>query len=90
MSLAAVTSLRDRRKFAAAPAGLIALGVLLALVVVAFALGIYVALPLILGILVFPALTGATGWAVFGLTAASFAAVWLVMALITRLTSSKR
>ncbi|WWV91877.1 hypothetical protein GMYAFLOJ_CDS0047 [Microbacterium phage phiMiGM15] len=73
-----------RRNVALGAAGITGV-VLLAILAVAFVLGLYVALPLVLGILVFPSLLGLTGWGVFLSTLGSFAGVWLVLGLLQAL-----
>lgn len=62
--------------------------ILLTILAVAVALGFYIALPLVLGILVFPALFGLTGWGVFLSTVASFLGVWLILGLLGRLNKN--
>ncbi|WDS51677.1 membrane protein [Microbacterium phage Barnstormer] len=57
---------------------------ILAVVAIIVSLFIWAGIPLLIGLLVFPAL-GFTGWAVFGLTVATYAAWWLILALIGKL-----
>ncbi|GEB46969.1 hypothetical protein MTE01_29140 [Microbacterium testaceum] len=81
---AKLTALNPPRK-RAAEGGVVFAAILFAILAVVVALGIYVGIPLALGILVFPALLGLTGWGVFLSTVASFAGVWLVLGALNRL-----
>ncbi|WDS52069.1 membrane protein [Microbacterium phage Caron] len=85
MTTAAADLRKLERLLRPAPStGLIVGAAILAVFAILASLFIWAGIPLLIGLLVFPAL-GFTGWAVFGLTVATYAAWWLILALIGRL-----
>jgi len=72
------------RPTVSSPSGwLIAGGVLLFVLLAVLALALWLAPPLVLGLLVFPAL-GLTGWATFWATVVAFLVWWVILGAFSR------